>query len=47
VSSEIPEVIGLADRVLVISDGSIVAESDASAITESDVLNLVMEGTAA
>ncbi len=47
VSSEIPEVIGLADRILVISDGSIVAESDASAITESDVLNLVMEGTAA
>ncbi len=47
VSSEIPEVIGLADRVLVISEGAIVAESDASAITESDVLNLVMEGTAA
>lgn len=47
VSSEIPEVIGLADRVLVIGDGSVIAERHASDITEEDVLNLVMEGSAA
>ncbi len=47
VSSEIPEVIGLADRVLVIGDGSVIAERPANDITEEDVLNLVMEGSAA
>lgn len=47
VSSEIPEVIGLSDRVLVISDGRVVAEQAASQLTEEQVLNLVMEGSAA
>ncbi|MGY2082218.1 sugar ABC transporter ATP-binding protein [Blastococcus sp. SYSU DS0539] len=46
VSSEIPEVLGLADRVLVISDGSVVAEQPADALDEHAVLDLVMEGTA-
>jgi ribose transport system ATP-binding protein len=47
VSSEIPEVLGLADRVLVVADGAIVAEAPADALDEHRVLDLVMEGTAA
>jgi ribose transport system ATP-binding protein len=45
VSSEIPEVLGLADRVLVIADGRVVAEEPAAALDEHRVLDLVMEGT--
>jgi ribose transport system ATP-binding protein len=47
VSSEIPEVLGLADRVLVIADGVVVTEASADALDEHRVLDLVMEGTAA
>jgi ribose transport system ATP-binding protein len=47
VSSEIPEVLGLADRVLVIADGAVVIEAAADALDEHRVLDLVMEGTAA
>lgn len=47
VSSEIEEVLGLADRVLVIGDGRVLATADASDLTERDVLDLVMKGTAA
>ncbi|MEO5534112.1 MAG: sugar ABC transporter ATP-binding protein [Pseudolysinimonas sp.] len=47
VSSEIEEVLGLADRVLVISDGRVIETTDASAIDEHGVLDLVMKGTAA
>jgi ribose transport system ATP-binding protein len=47
VSSEIPEVLGLADRVLVIADGVVVTEAAADALDEHRVLDLVMEGTAA
>jgi ribose transport system ATP-binding protein len=46
VSSEIPEVLGLADRVLVIADGAVVTEAPADALDEHRVLDLVMEGTA-
>jgi ribose transport system ATP-binding protein len=46
VSSEVNEVLGLADRVLVIRDGHIVHESPAVALDESQVLDLVMEGSA-
>jgi ribose transport system ATP-binding protein len=46
VSSEIPEVLGLADRVLVVADGAVVAEAPADALDEHRVLDLVMEGTA-
>ena len=46
VSSEIPEVLGLADRVLVIADGAVVTEEPAAALDEHRVLDLVMEGTA-
>jgi ribose transport system ATP-binding protein len=45
VSSEIPEVLGLADRVLVIADGAVVAEAPAGELDEHRVLDLVMEGT--
>ncbi|MGY1809011.1 sugar ABC transporter ATP-binding protein [Blastococcus sp. SYSU D00669] len=45
VSSEIPEVLGLADRVLVVSDGAVVAERPAGALDEHAVLDMVMEGT--
>jgi ribose transport system ATP-binding protein len=47
VSSEIPEVLGLADRVLVIADGAVIAEAAADALDEHRVLDLIMEGTAA
>ena len=47
VSSEIPEVLGLADRVLVVREGAVVHTGPADEIDESRVLDLVMEGTAA
>jgi ribose transport system ATP-binding protein len=46
VSSEIPEVLGLADRVLVVADGRVVAQAPAGELDEHRVLDLVMEGTA-
>jgi ribose transport system ATP-binding protein len=46
VSSEIPEVLGLADRVLVIGDGRVLAEEPAGALDEHRVLDLVMEDAA-
>jgi ribose transport system ATP-binding protein len=45
VSSEIPEVLGLADRVLVIADGRVLAEAPAGDLDEHRVLDLIMEGT--
>ncbi|PFG43878.1 ribose transport system ATP-binding protein [Isoptericola jiangsuensis] len=47
VSSEIPEVLGLADRVLVISEGQVVHTGPAESIDEHQVLDMVMEGSAA
>ncbi|GAA0254891.1 sugar ABC transporter ATP-binding protein [Saccharothrix mutabilis subsp. mutabilis] len=47
VSSDIEEVLGLADRVLVVREGVVVHEGPAQEIDESRVLDLVMEGTAA
>jgi ribose transport system ATP-binding protein len=46
VSSEIPEVLGLADRVLVIREGRALRDSDARELDEHQVLDLVMEGSA-
>lgn len=46
VSSEIEEVLGLADQVLVVADGSVVHQGPAADINEHQVLDLVMEGTA-
>ncbi len=45
VSSEVEEVLGLADRVLVIRDGTVVHEGRAEDIDETTVLDLVMEGS--
>jgi ribose transport system ATP-binding protein len=45
VSSEIPEVLGLADRVLVIREGRVLRECDARQLDEHQVLDLVMEGS--
>ncbi|MFI7007755.1 sugar ABC transporter ATP-binding protein [Streptomyces sp. NPDC050145] len=47
VSSEVPEVLGLADRVLVLREGNVVHESRARSLTEHEVLDLVMEGAPA
>lgn len=47
VSSEIEEVLGLADRVLVIGDGAVLAEKRANDIDEHGVLDLIMKGSAA
>jgi ribose transport system ATP-binding protein len=46
VSSEIPEVLGLADRVLVVREGRVVHAGPAAEIDESRVLDMVMEGAA-
>ncbi|HET8779116.1 MAG TPA: sugar ABC transporter ATP-binding protein [Agromyces sp.] len=47
VSSEIEEVLGLADTVLVIADGRVLQTVPADQIDEHGVLDLVMKGTAA
>lgn len=47
VSSEIEEVLGLADQILVIADGSVVHTSPAAELDEHKVLDLIMEGSAA
>ncbi|HSK28235.1 MAG TPA: sugar ABC transporter ATP-binding protein [Jiangellales bacterium] len=47
VSSEVEEVLGLSDRVLVIREGMVVHEGPAADIDEHRVLDLVMEGSAA
>ncbi|MFD3776323.1 sugar ABC transporter ATP-binding protein [Streptomyces sp. NPDC058612] len=45
VSSEVPEVLGLADRVLVLREGTVVHTCDARELDEHRVLDLVMEGS--
>ncbi|MEU6572498.1 sugar ABC transporter ATP-binding protein [Streptomyces sp. NPDC046805] len=47
VSSELPEVLGLADRVLVLREGSVVHEAPACELDEHRVLDLVLEGSPA
>jgi ribose transport system ATP-binding protein len=47
VSSEVPEVLGLADRVLVLRDGRVVHAAPADELDEPQVLDLIMEGSAA
>lgn len=47
VSSEIEEVLGLADRVMVIAEGRVLQTTAATDITEHGVLDLIMEGVAA
>ncbi|MFI5933064.1 sugar ABC transporter ATP-binding protein [Actinoplanes sp. NPDC051494] len=45
VSSEVPEVLGLADRVLVMREGRLIHEAPAGEIDEATVLDLVMAGS--
>jgi ribose transport system ATP-binding protein len=45
VSSEVPEVLGLSDRVLVMREGRIVHEAPAADLDEATVLDLVMAGS--
>jgi ribose transport system ATP-binding protein len=45
VSSEVPEVLGLADRILVMREGRLVHQAPAGEVTEDDVLDLVMAGS--
>ena len=45
VSSEVPEVLGLSDRVLVMREGRILREAPASELDEAQVLDLVMAGS--
>ncbi|MEU0075211.1 sugar ABC transporter ATP-binding protein [Streptomyces sp. NPDC006332] len=47
VSSEVPEVLGLADRVLVLREGRVVHTAPARDLDEPRVLDLVMEGSPA
>ncbi|MGW0424045.1 sugar ABC transporter ATP-binding protein [Streptomyces sp. NPDC003015] len=47
VSSEVPEVLGLADRVLVLREGRVVHRAPARELDEHRVLDLVMEGSPA
>ncbi|MCD0451657.1 sugar ABC transporter ATP-binding protein [Actinocorallia sp. API 0066] len=46
VSSELPEVLGLADRVLVVREGRTVHEAAAADLDEHRVLDMIMEGSA-
>ncbi len=45
VSSEVPEVLGLADRVLVMREGRVIHEAAATELDEDTVLDLVMAGS--
>ncbi|MFC7546043.1 sugar ABC transporter ATP-binding protein [Plantactinospora sp. GCM10030261] len=45
VSSEVPEVLGLADRVLVMREGRLIHEAPAGDLDEDTVLDLVMAGS--
>jgi len=45
VSSEVPEVLGLSDRVLVMREGRLLHEAAAQDIDEATVLDLVMAGS--
>jgi ribose transport system ATP-binding protein len=45
VSSEVPEVLGLADRVLVMREGRVLREAPADELDEETVLDLVMAGS--
>ena len=45
VSSEVPEVLGLSDRVLVMREGRLLREAPAGELDEAQVLDLVMAGS--
>jgi L-arabinose transport system ATP-binding protein len=43
ISSEMPELLGLSDRILVMQGGRITGEADGSTVTEEHILNLAMQ----
>ena len=45
VSSEVPEVLGLADRVLIMREGSVIHEAPGGALDEETVLDMIMAGS--
>lgn len=45
VSSEVPEVLGLAHRVLIMREGRIIREAPAEELDEHAVLDLIMAGS--
>ena len=47
VSSEIPEVLGLADRVLVVADGTVLHDGPSVDLDEHRVLDIILKGDAA
>ena len=47
VSSEVPEVLGLADRVLVLREGTVIHQAHAGELDEHRVLDMIMDGSAA
>jgi ribose transport system ATP-binding protein len=47
VSSEIEEVLGLSDRVLVVGEGHVLHEAHADQLDEHQVLDIIMRGDAA
>lgn len=47
VSSEIPEVLGLSDRVLVLADGAVLHDGPADELDEHKVLDIILKGEAA
>jgi len=42
VSSEVPEVLGLSDRVLVMKEGRMIRQAQANELSEEDILDLVI-----
>jgi ribose transport system ATP-binding protein len=44
ISSELPELIGLCDRVLVVSEGRLTGELSGDAITETNIMTLAAPG---
>jgi ABC-type sugar transport system ATPase subunit len=44
ISSELPEILGLADRIIVMRDGRLVDEREASATDEKELLSLAVQG---
>ena len=46
ISSELPEILGLSDRILVMREGSICGEFDRADATEEKILNCALRGAA-
>ena len=47
ISSELPEILGLSDRILVLRDGRICGEFDRADATEENILNCALRGAPA